>query len=69
MVRKFPERLREIRAEKGLSQEALSKEVQISVGAISYWENGKSDIKSDQLIMLAKFFNVPTDYLLGLTEE
>jgi len=67
-VRKFAEELKEIRTEKELSIHKLSKEVDISAGAICHWENGKNDIKSDQLISLAKFFDVSTDYLLGLED-
>ncbi len=65
-MRKFSERLKELRTEKGLSDAALSRQIQVSDATISRWENGQSDIKSDQLILLAKFFNVTTDYLLGL---
>ena len=36
--------------------------------AILRWENGKSDITGENLKKLAEFFNVTTDYLLGLTD-
>ena len=65
-MRKFSERLKELRTEKGLSDAALGRQIQVSDATISRWENGQSDIKSDQLILLAKFFNVTTDYRLGL---
>ena len=65
-MRKFSERLKELRTEKGLSDAALGRQIQVSDATISRWENGQSDIKSDQLILLAKFFNVTTDYLLWL---
>ena len=57
-MRKFSERLKELRTEKGLSDAALGRQIQVSDATISRWENGQSDIKSDQLILLAKFFNV-----------
>jgi len=66
IMRIIAERLKEMRTEQGLTILSLSKKVGISVGSISYWENGKSDIKSDQIIVLAKFFDVSADYLLGL---
>ena len=65
-MRKFSERLKELRTEKVLSVAALGIQIQVSDATISRWENGQSDIKSEQLILLAKFFNVTTDYLLGL---
>ncbi|MCL2861197.1 MAG: helix-turn-helix domain-containing protein [Firmicutes bacterium] len=67
-MREFAKRLKELRKEKELSIFELSKEVDISVGAICYWENGKSDIKSDQILILADFFKVTADYLLGRTD-
>jgi len=64
-MRELGSRIRKMRKREGVSIEKLSKETGISVGAISYWENGKSDIKGDQLIILAQYFECTTDYLLG----
>ena len=64
-MRKIAERLKELRTEKELSILALSKETGISDSSISRWENNQSDIKGDQLIVLAKFFNVTAGQLLG----
>ena len=41
----------------------------MGVASILRWEHGESDIKSDSLLVLAKFFDVSTDYLLGLTDS
>lgn len=65
-MRKFAERLKELRSEKSLSIQALSKATDIGAASICRWENGQADIKSDQLITLALFFDVTADYLLGL---
>ena len=65
-MRKFAERLKELRIEQNLSILMLSKRVQIGVASICRWENGRSDVKGDQLIILARFFGVTADYLLGL---
>ena len=62
----FAERLRELRQEKGLSMMQLSKKINISDATISRWENNQSSIKAEELVTLSKFFNVTTDYLLGL---
>ena len=48
---------------------ALGKAIAVSDATICRWENGVSDIKSDQLILLAKFFGVSSDYLLGIEED
>ncbi len=64
----FGERLKELRTEKGLSIFELSKCLQISNATICRWENNTNDIKGEQLVILAKFFKVSTDYLLGLED-
>ena len=65
---KFSERLRELRLEKKLSIMDLSKEIKVGVGSIFRWENKQADIGASQLVVLAKFFDVTTDYLVGLED-
>jgi transcriptional regulator with XRE-family HTH domain len=65
---KFSERLKELRQEKGLSIQALAKEVQISSSALCRWENCQADIRGSQLVILAKYFDVTIDYLMGLED-
>ena len=65
-MRVFAERLKELRTEKGVSIMTLGKAICVSDATICRWENGISDIKSDQLIGLAKYFGVSVDFLLGL---
>ena len=67
-MERFSERLKDLRIEKGLSIQSLSKEVGIGVASICRWENGKADVKGMQLIVLAKYFGVTADYLLGLED-
>ncbi len=62
----FAERLKELRTEKGLSIQALSREIKIGVASICRWENCQADVKGTQLVILAKYFDVTADYLLGL---
>lgn len=67
-MEKFTERLKELRQEKGLSQEQLAKATGFSNSAISYWETGERIPNALAIITLAKFFGVSTDYLLGCVE-
>lgn len=60
--------IKELRTEKGLSQQALGKAVGVSQKAIDYWERGVNEPKASYIILLADFFGVTTDYLLGRTE-
>ncbi len=67
-MKNFPERLKELRQEKGLSIQSLAKEVKISSSSLCRWENGQADIKGTQLVILAVYFGVSIDYLMGLEE-
>lgn len=60
--------LRKLRNQKGLSQQALSSELNISKAALSYYENGQRVPDIDTLKKVAIFFNVSSDYLLGLSD-
>lgn len=64
----FSKRLKELRTESKLSTLALAKIIGVSDATISFWENNKTDITSTNLIKLADFFDVSTDYLLGRKE-
>ena len=68
MKRKLCERLKELRNEQGLSFKKLEDLCGLSSSALCAWENGVNDISSDNLVILAKFFKVSTDYLLGLED-
>lgn len=67
-IRKFSFVLKELRLEKGLSLLALSKRTGISHTSLCRWENGKADVSGDSIYVLAKFFKVSADYLLGLVD-
>ena len=62
----FAERLKELRIEKSLTIKQLSKEVGIGSSSLCRWENCQADVKGSQLIILAKYFEVTIDYLMGL---
>ena len=64
----FKDRLKELRYEKKISQEELGKIVATSKMGISHWESGHSEPSIKQLIILAKFFDVTVDYLIGYSD-
>jgi transcriptional regulator with XRE-family HTH domain len=66
---KFPERLREARATRELSQEALAKRADLQPSAISHFETGARKPSFDNLRRLADALEVTTDYLLGRVNE
>ena len=64
----FKDRLKELRIMNNLSQMQLSLKTGLSQSAIAKWELGKTEPTATAIIMLAKFFNETTDYLLGLDD-
>ena len=60
--------IKELRAEKGLSQAELAKKINVSQKAIDYWERGVNEPKASYIVALADFFDVSADYLLGRKE-
>lgn len=63
---KFKNNLKELRQERNLGQVDLAKEIGVSKGVISLWENGLREPNMYSLILLAKFFEVSIDELIGL---
>ena len=61
-------RLLELRLEKGVSQNQMADDMQLSNASISYWENGKQEPTASAVYRLAAYFNVSSDYLVGLKE-
>lgn len=64
-MRCFGNMLEALRLEKGLSQADLAKEIYVSSGTISNYENGVHYPDIEKLIALADYFHVSVDYLLG----
>lgn len=64
----FAERLNELRKERGLSQATVARDLGISLGIICYWETNKSDPTAGNIAKLAHYFNVTSDFLLGLSD-
>ena len=61
-------RIKSLREKRGLIQEILAVELGITQQMLSKYERDSSIIKVDVLKKLAGYFNVTTDYLLGLSD-
>lgn len=68
-MHKFNEILRELRESKNLTQTELSKKLLIDQRSLSFYEIGKYEPNIETIIRIAKYFNISTDYLLGLTNK
>lgn len=65
----FASRVQELRKEKRLTQTELGDAIGLTQKAISTIESGVRETTFGKLVLLSKFFQVSTDYLLGLTDE
>lgn len=61
-------RLLKLREEKGITQEQAAKMLCVSRQAYSRYERGERELGYNALSMLAEFFDVSIDYLLGRSE-
>ena len=62
----FKDTLKYLRTEKGLTQKELADAVHFSLSTINKWENGKKLPGYEALRILAKFFEVDGNEILGL---
>ncbi len=64
----FKDKIRELRIEKGLSQLELAQKLGYTQSMVSFWERGIHEPTESVIRKTATFFEVSTDYLLGLEE-
>ena len=62
-------RLKELREDRDLTQTQISKILNMSQTGYSKYKTGENDVPTKILIELAKYYKVPVDYILGLTNE
>lgn len=62
-------RLKELRIEKGMSQKEFADKLGYKQNTISQWENNKRFMDTETLRTIANFFEVSTDYLLGISDD
>lgn len=60
--------LKELRTQRGLTQDELSKALNVSASSIGMYEQGRREPDNKTLVKIAAFFSVTTDYLLGLAD-
>ena len=63
------QRIKELRKEEGLTQTELAKATGLSQSAITAWEVGTNAPTAMAIVILAEYFGVTTDYLLGVSDR
>lgn len=69
VAEEFGIRLKHLRESAGLSQTQLAKELEVSRGAISYYENNERTPDIEFLDKSSSFFGVPVAFMLGYTDN
>lgn len=62
-------RMRALREDSDLTQREVAKIINKSQQGYSHIEDGRAELKIDDLIKLCRFYGVSADYLVGMSEE
>ena len=62
-------RMRNLREDKDLTQKEIAAIINKSQQGYSHIEDGRAELKIDDLIKLCQFYGVSADYFIGLTED
>lgn len=68
MTKQFKEIIKELRNQRGLTQEGLAQEMGVSKSSVAMWETGNRFPSKEIYEQLADLFNVDIDYLYGRTD-
>lgn len=63
------ERLKQLRKEKGITQQELAEILGVRKAAVSLYETGQNDPADRIKILIAKYFDISLDYLLGVVDK
>jgi len=64
----YRQRLRELREDHDLTQAEVGKVIHKSQQGYSHIENGKAELRIEDLVTLCRFYGVTSDYLIGLSD-
>ena len=62
-------RLKDLREDADIKQKEIADYLHIKQNTYSQYENGIRQLPTDVLVKLARYYNVSTDYILGLTDD
>lgn len=65
----FSVRLAELLKENNLSKRAFAQKIGVSAMSVSDWSTGKVQPTAENIYIVAVYFDVSADYLLGLEDE
>ena len=62
-------RMRNLREDRNLTQRQLGEVINKSQQGYSHIEEGRAELRIDDLIKLCRFYGVSADYFIGLSEK
>lgn len=62
-------RLKDLREDSDIRQKEIAKYLNVGQNTYSQYETGQRQLPIDILIKLSRFYDVSTDYILGLTDK
>ncbi len=65
----YYKRLRDLREDNNYTQKQIAEVLFTTQPQYHRYESGLRDLSGELLIILSKFYNVSTDYILGLTDN
>lgn len=65
----YRQRLRDIREDRDLSQAEVGKVINKSQQGYSHIENGRAELKIEDLVLLCQYYQLSADYIIGLKDE
>ena len=65
----YRERMRNLREDNDLTQKELGAVINKSQQGYSHIEDGRAELKIDDLIKLCHFYKVSADYFIGMTDK
>ena len=64
----YRERMRALREDNDLTQREVAKVINKSQQGYSHIEDGRAELKIDDLIKLCRFYDVSADYFVGMSD-
>ena len=65
----YRQRLRNVREDRDLTQAELGRLLNKSQQGYNHIENGRAELKIEDLVKLCKFYGLSADYLIGLIDK
>ena len=69
MIMSYREIMRALREDRDLTQREIALVINKSQQGYSHIEDGRAELKIDDLIKLCKFYGVSADYFIGISDD